>query len=412
MVQFTQDSMQKSADSTATAAPLDGVAICPLPKASKHVLPYPFTRLMDYALIQRGLSWLTWLFSSPAFYDATCDQEIQQFTQQMWSIYKDETKTTEEKALLLSAIAAYGLASRPTTSYAAQNDQPAQSIPLPIYCNGQPFIEPCVLLKELFLLDIPVRVFVPLSGRGSPLYLFTPTGAWANAPGMTMQILDDLNPIAPGTTLQRLAKEQLPPFLSELVNTYQEKAYFVGHSLGGILSTSIAVELPHLVQHVCAFNPSRPFPALINQWRLLQSSSASKHLPNIHTYVSEWENGKDPLTYLGGNWIGTVHRIQHQAPNNPFDRHASFLLPKSSESLCLESNCSDSRPPHHALIWVALHRTLVTFLLIISIILIGIKRLLVGWKQGYLLRFGLLGLPYTLYLACKAALQYVPNDSK
>lgn len=377
-------------------ASLDGLIICPLPKAPRELLPYPLRTLMKYSLFQRGLSFITWLFSSSSLYEESCNKETTQFVKQMWKIHQDETKTVGEKALLLEAIAAYGLASRPATPYLTV------AIPLPIYRAGVLLIEPCLLIKELFLHRIPIRVFAPASGHGSPIYLFPPTGGWPKAPGMTMQILDDFNPMGPGTSLQNLAKEEFPPFLNMLIDKYQEKACFLGHSLGGILATSVALEMPRLVQHVCAFSPSRPFPAIIKKWNALHRSTPHKDLPNVHTYIPEWTNGQDPITWLGGNWIGTVHRIRHRASNNPLDRHAAFLIPQASQSLHHEPCDSSSRSASEVSVLIGIHRIVVTCLLLVGLVCISLKRLLVGWKHGRILRFGLFGLPYTLYLAWRA----------
>lgn len=375
---------------------LDGIAICPLPKAPKQALPFYLRSLMDYSLTRRGLSWATWLFSSPSFYTDICNQETEVFIEQMWTIYHDHTKALEERALLLKALAAYGLASRPAEPYAAQDNLVAKPIPLPIYREGVLSIEACVLIKDFCLHTVPVRVFAPVNGLGSPIYLFTPTGAWPKAAGMTEQILDDLNPLGPGTFLQNLAKETFPPVLHTLIETYQERVCFIGHSLGGILATSIALEMPELVQHVCAFSPSRPFPALIKKWDILLASLPAHKLPMIHTYIPEWSNGQDPITWLGGDWIGTVHRIRHHASSNPLDRHASFVIPQTAP-LQAEPYTRSSRSAMHVGLSVAIHRVVVTCLLAISLFCIGLKRLLIGWKQGKVLRFGVLGLPFTLY---------------
>lgn len=378
-----------------TPASFDGLIICPLPKAPRELLPAPLRTLMDYSLIQRGLSFVTWVFSSASLYEDSCNKETTEFIKQMWKIEKDESKTLEEKALLLEAIAAYGLASRPTIPYQKE------PIPLPIYRAGALFIEPCLLIKELFLHRIPIRVFAPVSGHGSPTYLFPPTGGWPNAPGMTMQILDDFHPMGPGTSLQNLAKEEFPPFLNMLIDKYQERACFLGHSLGGILATSVALEMPRLVQHVCAFSPSRPFPAIIKKWNALHRSTPHKELPSVHTYIPEWINGEDPVTWIGGNWIGTVHRIRHRASSNPLDRHAAFLIPAASQSLHHERCDRTSRSAGEVSLLIGIHRIVATCLLIVGILLISLKRLVVGWRHGRILRFGLLGVPYMLYLVCQ-----------
>lgn len=377
-------------------ASIDGVMICPVPSAPRLTLPYPLQSLMQYALPECAISGLTWAFASDASYEKSCNRETTQFIKQMWLIAQDAEKSLEEKALLLHAFAAYGLASRPITPYAVDQKQ----IPLPVYREGRLSIESCVLLKECFLATVPVRIFAPVDGFGSPTYTFPPTGAWPKAQGMAVQILDDLNPLGPGTALQHLAVKEFPPFLHELLEKYKEKACFVGLSLGGILATSIALELPDLVGYVCAFSPSRPFPALVKKWEELQASKGIDQLPQIHTYIPQWINGQDPITLFGGEWIGTVHRIYHQASNNPIERHIAFFIPDSPRALHQEV-CQQQRPAIYVTLLIAMHRVFVTCFLLIGLLFLSLKRLLVGYKQGTYLRYGLFGLPYMLYKAAK-----------
>jgi pimeloyl-ACP methyl ester carboxylesterase len=357
-----------------------------------------------------------------ARYAQVCYDDLDHTMQLMTTIAQasEERWPLEVKAFMLHHLLSHVVAYRPADFF---YKNPHVPVMLPVRRHGQVSIRNCRFDQEVELFGgVMAKIFVPQEGHGSATYLFSGTTPWTCADGAGITLLDDFNPLGPGEGLRRAARKRLVAPLKQHLHQLGEPAMVVGHSLGAILATYLAVDLPHYITQAIVFNPTRPSHRAAGEWTTLQSlvdralsaggavtpqelreewrrirrSHQGDHLPNlpkIDTFVSHFADHWDLVSYIGARWIGNVHRVHSQRKADFIQRHlmpTGACLGGVAEISRLDTDEANSslfrRTPWHA----AIHAVVVLPIALVLLLLIVIKRFLIGWNRGGIWRRGIL----------------------
>lgn len=289
----------------------------------------------------------------------------------------------ELRAFLLHSLLAH------TVAYRSEKALTSDLIfTLPIWREGCCYLEPCRLSRYI---DVGggalTRIFVPLSGKGSPTYLFHGTLCWNQASAAGLTIIDDFNPLGIGEQIRRSARKRLAGELSRDQELYGEKAIILGQSLGGVLATALTVDLPSLVQFSLSFSSPRSSSRLKRRWQKISSP------PPIYHFIGRFSGRADPVTWFGEEWIGEVYEIE--------ERRAllGHIWPLG---LTLYFSLSFKETQRSTLIWRIAQKIAASAIFSILHPLFLLKRLLFGWQEGGVWRGGAIG----------AALHYLKRSKK
>lgn len=302
--------------------------------------------------------------------------------------------SVELRAFLIHQLMAYVVAYRSTTYFSDQNT--AKPFFLPTWEGSTMRIKACRFDRKVNLCGgFNCKVFVPIDGKGSPTYLLHGTTSWGCHEGTGLAVTDDFNPLGPGDDIRKVARKRLHPLLIEQKKRYGEKPVFIGHSLGGTLSTAFAVDLSEHIHSTYAFSPTKSSYGLHRKWqRLQEQADKNQLLPRINTFVSSYDDQTDPITFLGDVWIGNVYQVNRNRPVHPFLRHVIPAATNLNFTLStLDPEAINQTWWRRTRLWTIAQR--ITALMVYSILFPSLlfKRLVFGWESGGLWRYGILGVP-------------------
>lgn len=377
-------------------------------------------------------TWIWRLASVVAFsvnskrYGEVCHEDLVHTTRLMSLIANasEERWPLEVKAFLLHQLLSHVIAYRPIDFFLKHPNTP---VLLPVNSHGHVEIKDCCFDQEINLFGgVMAKIFVPRDGHGSAIYLFSGTTPWLCADGAGITFLDDLNPLGPGEGLRIAARTRLLPSLRHHLERLGEPAIAVGHSLGALLATYLALDLPHHVHHAVSFNPTRlshsaearwlalhrlvdeqrrsgsatTSAALLTKWRRLQRTNDIHYLPKlprIDTFVSQFADDWDWASYVGARWIGNVHKVHCEHPADFIQRHVmptGACLGGAAEVMPLDVSEANSRPWRRTRWHSVLHGAVVLPLALVVLVVLSTKRFFLGWRRGGIWSRGVLGALY------------------
>ncbi|MDP1835782.1 MAG: hypothetical protein Q8K75_07625 [Chlamydiales bacterium] len=267
---------------------------------------------------------------------------------------------------------------------------------LPVWVNGKYCLKPCRFDRTVDICGgVVTRIFVPEDGYGSPTYLFHGTICWNMGSGMGVTLADDFNPLGIGEEIRQGARETLYAMLREDKKKYGVAAIAIGHSLGGLVSTSLGIDLPDLISKVISFAPPRASYSLRKQWRALQESG--KSCPSISTFIGRFSAWTDPITNLGDVWIGKLFEI-HDSKKGFIESHV-FPLGRSLDFSIHEIDVEGVNNAwwRRTRVWWLAQRVVAAMVYCVLQPMLILKRTLVGWNAGGAWKYGVLGLPFRLF---------------
>ncbi len=258
------------------------------------------------------LSFLTCAISNTTYREIS-DVDVPRTLELINQIAEESAWTLPFKAFLIHSLMAFVLAYR-DHRYIRQHNS---IIWMPVWNQGAVSLKECRLDQEIELCQGAVaRLFVPVDAEGSPTCLFHGTVFWGEAKGIT--ITDDFNPFGVGYEIRMAAKQALKRVLSQ----YPQKAIVIGQSLGGILATGLAVDLPDLVDTAVAFGCPRPSLTMVKEWEQVCFQPSA---PRIYTFFGSFAGRVDPVILIGGMWIGRVFTVDYVQKRDPISRHTTIL---------------------------------------------------------------------------------------
>lgn len=391
------------------------------------MLPRDSSSLYRSAWLWRLASALVFSFDSQR-YAEVCHEDLAHTTRLMSLIASssEERWPLEAKAFLLHQILSHVIAYRPVDYF---QKHPRVPVMLPVNSHGQVQIKDCCFDCEINLFGgVMAKIFVPRDGHGSAIYVFSGTTPWLCADGAGITFLDDLNPFGPGEGLRIAARTRLLTSLQRHRHTLGEPAVAIGHSLGALLATYLALDLPHHVGQAVGFNPTRLSHAaearwlelcrlidtqqrsgnavtsaeLLDGWRKLQYSTDIHYLPKlprIDTFVSRFADDWDWASYVGARWIGNVHQVRCEHPADFIQRHVmptGACLGGAAEVTPIDISDANSKLWRRTRWHSVLHAVVVLPLALLVLGCLAIKRFFFGWNQGGIWRHGIFGVLYQL----------------
>lgn len=367
-----------------------------MPLLKKEDFYEPLQGLYSHKWWRQLSAFAIFSFNSP-LYQQTCEEDVKCCVETINALALDSKSrySNAMKAFLIHSLLAHIISYR-APHYFEKN--PGIQLILPVYLNGEYVLKPCSYRAEINLFGgVMSHLFHPCDRKGSATLLFKGTAPWMCASGAGIGLADDLNPLGPGQALRAASRTRLKPILEECQKEYGENTLLVGHSLGGILATCLAVDLPDLISQVMAFSPTRMTHQTASKWRALQSSALSR-LPTLYTFLSCFENGGDIFSTLGSQWIGNVYHVHHKGSADLIQRHTFPLGIGRGELPTLKTVDveSENQTFLRRTVWFELlHQIVVLPLAITFLALLVFKRFFFGWEQGGIWRWGVFGVPVT-----------------
>lgn len=356
----------------------------------------PIDLLLRNDWVWRVASWGTFSCSYSRYEDV-CLADIEQAVKLMHDIEKMSTSllSEPEKCYLLHSLFSHVIAYRPVTYF---QENPSVTIPLPVRQGNSVRIKSCRFDQEIDLFGgVLARIFVPCDGKGSASYLFPGTSPWLCADGAGVGLLDDFNPIGPGEFLRSRLKQRLTSLLSDHSKKFGEPPLVVGHSLGGILATAVAVDFPHLVGQAIAFNPCRPSHSVSKAWQSINSEGSGPK-PLIDTFVSSFAGQGDFVTWVGTRWVGRVYHVKSAKETDFLGRHVLHAgMGEHRDAFMHQMDITSDNEffMRRTGLLAGIHSMVVLPAAITLFALLLIKRALVGWNRGGAWRWGVFGLPFS-----------------
>lgn len=359
----------------------------------------PFTdQLLQNKWIWRMATLWTLSFDY-GYYQSACDQDIDKTIALMNHIaaVPDEHISSQVKCFYLHNLLSHIIAYRPGKYF---DKDRSKVVSLPIRFEGQVQVRPCRFERAVDLCGgVILKIFVPADGKGSATYLFTGTTPWLCADGAAIGILDDFNPMGPGEGLRFAARSRLERLMREHRANLGESPLLVGHSLGGIVATALAADLPGLVSQVVAFNAARPSLDVADRWEQLQARACSDKLPEVDTFISRFSGRCDLVSLVGSRWIGRVYCVDNDRDVDFIQRHTMPIgIGQSGDTrieqidVAIMNQKFIRRTP-----WLSMLHTMVVLPIAITLFMVtAIKRFFVGWNRGGLWRWGVFGAIYLL----------------
>lgn len=371
-----------SAEPRSTAHELQRFPLGCLPVIHHHPLGIG---ILDGLLHKRWMRWIVSLSVCSISQKTYCRISMEDIerTQRLINRIADEMEwPIEVRAFAIHNLLAYVVAYRSELSL-----KKTQPFKLPVYEGPSLVLKNCVYEGSVNLFGgVLGRVFVPCDGKGSPTYLFHGTPCWACASGCGVAIVDDFNPFGVGEDIRLGVKKNLRSHLQEHEHRYGQKALAIGHSLGGLIATNLAVDLPEHILKTIAFGSPRTSYKLKERWKTLEGKC-----PPIHTFIGKFGGYSDPVAVLGNVWIGKVYEVATQRHSTFLGRHTIPLarLTYTIKELPIEIS---NEAGWHLRLWSlfqCIGSILIYFILMPCLI---VKRFLIGWTYGGFWKYGLLGL--------------------
>jgi pimeloyl-ACP methyl ester carboxylesterase len=322
---------------------------------------------------------------SQRLYDQISAEDIESARQLISRIGMEVSWPLELRAFLIHNLMTYVVAYRNTFYFSSGNEGQDAEFILPVWTGMQYELKPCLFEEEVNICGgVSARIFVPVDKKGAPTYLFHGTLIWNLASGAGVTICDDFNPLGIGEEIRQHAHQRLEARMKNDINRFGHAPVAIGQSLGGLIATGLAVDLPHLVSKVIAFAPPRPSYSLFHKWKNL------KQCPSIDTFIGQFGGGSDPITLLGDMWIGNVYQVSNSHRCGMLQRHIApigqclnFDIQKLDTNII---NYAWWRRP-----WWLIQRVLATAVYCVLEPILLLKRFMFGWNTGGRWRYGFLG---------------------
>lgn len=388
---------QEKLDPSSVAYAVKNCPLNCLPLVSAKNLNLPGSKLlMGVSVIQEIISLAICSINRP-LYDKTSLEDITTTRELIHRVANEASWPMELRAFIIHSLLAYIIPYR--SEFVLDKKM---VFTLPVWVNGKYSLKPCRFDRTVDICGgVTTRIFVPEDGRGSPTYLFHGTVCWNLGSGMGVTLADDFNPIGIGEEIRQGARETLCSMLQEDKKRHGVAAIAIGHSLGGLVSTCLAIDLPDLISKVISFAPPRASYSLRKQWLALQESG--KSCPSISTFIGRFSAWTDPITNLGDVWIGKLFEI-HDSKKGFIESH---LLPLG-RSLDFSVHEIDAEGVNNAWwrrtrIWWLAQRVIAALVYCVLQPMLLLKRTLVGWSAGGVWKYGILGLPFCLFAKTKSS---------
>ncbi len=342
--------------------------------------PLPILNYDSFPTEVRGLRILASLLAAStnySYYDRKSYEDIER-TRRLITRVAEENSIhwpLELKAFVIHNLLAYVVAYRSRAYF----DGSTEPFLLPVWRRGELFIEPCKHLDDINILGgVCVRVFVPVSGSGTPTFLFHGTLLWNCANGAGITIADDFNPLGIGAAIRYAMRRRLKDFTVGTHQKYGEGAIAIGQSLGGLLAVVCGADFVKNIDRVYAFAP----PKYAYQLR------KSAH-PHCYTFYARCGNYVDPVIGAGEAWVGRVFEVAHVGDLDPIGRHVRSLS-NTLDCTIREVEETGWTTSWQNICWCLLQRVVMTVIFACIFPVLLVKRALFGWSTSTRWRYGLL----------------------